>query len=51
MKLRVIKMVLLKGINDLRLERSVFLKNFDFLFFLFFFDIPIPFEKIFPGNI
>ena len=50
MKLRVIKMVLLKGINDLRLERSVFLKNFDFFFF-FFFDIPIPFEKIFPGNI
>ena len=49
MKLRVIKMVLLKGINDLRLERSVFLKYFDFFFF--FVDILIPFEKIFPSNI
>ena len=33
----------------LRLERSVFLKIFEKIFF--FFDILIPFEKIFPKNI
>ena len=31
----------------LRLERSAFLKNFEKCFF----DILIPFEKVFPGNI
>ena len=35
------------GSYILRLEFSVFLKNFG----KFFFDILIPFEKIFPGSI
>ena len=35
------------SLTFLRLERRVFLKNFE----KYFFDILIPFEKIFPGNI